>query len=69
MTEFRALISVLTRTGVTQEIKVKAFVGQVFASVGDIENINILSQLHLTFKFISFGRIIKTGNIPFSVTA
>ena len=69
MDEPRALRSALTRAGVTQDIEVKAFVGQGFASVGDLENINTLSQLLLTFKYICSGGSLHPGNIPFSITA
>ena len=69
MDEPRALRSALTRAGVTQDIEVKAFVGQGFASVGDLEIINTLSQLLLTFKYICSGVSLHPGNIPFSITA
>ena len=49
MAELGALISALTRVGVTRDIEVEAFVGQVFARVCDIEIIHTLSQLLLNF--------------------
>ena len=55
MAELRALRYALTRVGVTLDIEVESFVGKVFASVGDIENIKTLSQLFLKFKFIRSG--------------
>ena len=42
---------------------------QGFASVGDLENINTLSQLLLTFKSIRSGGLLQPGNVPFSITA
>ena len=36
--------------------------------MGDLENINTLSQLLLTFKSICYGRFLHPENIPFSVT-
>ena len=69
MAELRALRSTLTCAGVTQDTEVKDFVGQGFASVGDLENINTLSQLLLTFKFISSGGLLHPCDIPFSITA
>ena len=68
MAELRALRSTLTCAGVTQDTEVKDFVGQGFASVGDLENINTLSQLLLTFKYISSSGLIQSGNIQFSNT-
>ena len=68
MAELGALISALTRVGVTQDIEVEAFVGQVFASVVDLENINTLSQVLLAFKPICYGGLIHPGNIQFSIT-
>ena len=59
MDEPRALRSDLTHVGITRDIKVKAFVGQDFASVGDIEKIITLSQLLLTFKAIRSGRLLQ----------
>ena len=55
MTEIRAIRSALTRAGVTQDIEVKAFVWQGFSILGYLENINTLSQLPLTLKYIRSG--------------
>ena len=66
MDELRALISTLASAGITGYIKVGAFVGQSFAIVGDLENFNTLSQILLTFKYISSGGLLQPGNIPFS---
>ena len=69
MDEPRALRSALTHAGVTRYIKVGAFIGQGFAILGDLENINTLSQLVLIFKTIRYGRLLQPGDIPFSITA
>ena len=69
MAELRELRSALTRAGVTRDIKVEAFFGQGFTSMGDIEIITTLSQLLQTLKSISFGGLLQTGNISFSITA
>ena len=37
--------------------------------MGDLENINTLSQLLLTFKSIRSGGLIQPNNITFSITA
>ena len=37
--------------------------------MGDIENINTLSQLFLTFKSIRSGGLLQPGDIPSSITA
>ena len=68
MAELRALRFALTRTGNTLYIEVEAFVGQVFVTVRDIENINTLSQILLTFNSILSGGLIHPGNIPLSIT-
>ena len=39
MAELRALRSAITRTDVTQYIKVESFVGQGFARVGDLKTL------------------------------
>ena len=69
MAELGGLISALTLVGVTQDIEVEAFVGQVFARVCDIEIIHTLSQLLINFKSIRSGGLLQTVNIPFSITA
>ena len=69
MAKLRVIRYALTYTGVTRDIKVEAFFGQGFASVGDLENINTLSQILLTFKSICSCRLIHPGNISFSITA
>ena len=68
MDELRALISDLTRAGVTWDIGVESFVGQGFTSMGHIENINNLYQPLLTFKSISSGGLLQLGDIPFYIT-
>ena len=69
MAELRALRYALTRAGVTWDIEVESFVGKVFASVGDIENIKTLSQLFLKFKSIRSGGWLQPGDITLSITA
>ena len=68
MADLAALKAALTRAGVTQPIERDAFISQGFASVGDLENINTLSQLLLTFKSIRSGGLLQPGNVPFSIT-
>ena len=68
MAELRAPRSALTVAGFTQDIEVETFVGKGFGSVGNLENINTLSQLLLTFKSICYGGLLHPGNIPFSIT-
>ena len=69
MAEPRAIISALTRAGVTWSIKVKDFFGQGFASMGDLENINTLYPLLLTFKSIRYGGLLQPDDISLSITA
>ena len=40
-----------------------------FASVGDLENINTLYQLLITFKSILSGGLLQPGDIPLYITA
>ena len=68
MAEFRALRSALTHAGVTRDIEVESFVGQGFASVVNLENINTLSQLILTLKSICCGGFIQPGDNSLSIT-
>ena len=69
MADLVALKAALTRAGVTRPIERDAFIAQGFASVGDLENINTLSQLLLTFKSIRSGGLLHPDNVPFSITA
>ena len=69
MADLVALKAALTRAGVTRPIERDAFIAQGFASVGDLENINTLSQLLLTFKSIRSGGLLQPDNVSFSITA
>ena len=55
MADLATLKAALTRAGVNRTIERDAFIAQGFSRVGDLENINTLSQLLLTFKSIRSG--------------